>query len=333
MCLRVRVPGRPASWRRWIGHPDTNADGDLNQVAMINVMTLSAETKHPVVRDAAGEEIGTTFPGVPASAISMGLLLDAGDRGALAFGPEPFDSAVFGLRIGRIVSASAQSAAGYRSLLAEVTRRARTEGYDQILCRTGLDNLAQVWALERAGFELMDAGVTFARSLTGAVQAPVYEDLLVRPSTDDDIERIVVAMVGQPWGSRYESDPAYDPARVAELRKRWLWNSQRGRADVILVGVLDGQPAGYGTCRLDAGSGHGEIELVGTLPEFRGRRVASRVLAHAVAWFSTRASLVTVRTQATNIAAANLYESGGFTLRSSDLTFRLSIDRRNEGMS
>lgn len=300
---------------------------------MIKVMTLRAEAERPVVREAAAEEMGTRFPGVSASTIALGLLLEGGEPGALAFGPEPFDSAVFGLRIGRIVSASAQSAAAYRTLFAEVAARARTDGYDQILCRTGLDHLAEVWALERSGFELMDVGVTFARSLTGGFEAPAYEDLLVRPSTDDDIDRIVTAMVREPWGSRYESDPAYDPARVRELRSRWLWNSQRGRADVILVGVLDGQPAGYVTCRLDAGSGHGEIELVGTLPAFRGRRVASRVLAHALAWFSARATVVTVRTQATNIAAANLYESSGFTLRASDLTFRLSIDRRNEGMS
>jgi GNAT superfamily N-acetyltransferase len=293
----------------------------------------SADAAQLAVRAAAGDETRLRFPGVAPSAIAIGLLLGDGTEGCLAFGPEPFDSAVFGLRIGRIVSASALTTAGYRALLAELAARARTDGYDQILCRTGLDRLAEVWALERAGFELMDAGVTFARSLAGRIDAPTHEDLLVRPSTDDDIEQIVTAMVREPWGSRYESDPAYDPARVRELRSRWLWNSHRGRADVVLVGVLEGRPAGYVTCRLDGRSGHGEVELVGTLPQFRGRRVASRVLAHAVAWFSTRATVVTVRTQATNIAAANLYESGGFTLRASDLTFRLSIDRRNEGMS
>jgi hypothetical protein len=45
-----------------------------------------------------------------------------------------------------------------------------------------------------------------------------------------------------------------------------------------------------------------------------------------MAWFLSKAELVTVRTQATNYAAANLYERAGFTLRSSDLTFRLSLD-------
>jgi GNAT superfamily N-acetyltransferase len=132
-------------------------------------------------------------------------------------------------------------------------------------------------------------------------------------------------MLEQPWGSRYEADPAYDPAHVRQLRERWLWNSHRGRAAAILVGDVDGQPAGYATCVIDARSGHGDIELVGTLPQFRGRRIGLRLIEHAVAWFSTRTRKVTVRTQATNFPAAALYEKSGFTLDFSDLTFRLSL--------
>jgi ribosomal protein S18 acetylase RimI-like enzyme len=305
----------------------------VKQVDMINVIEQGSQAERPVVRDARAEEIAARFAGLAPAAVAVGLVLEtsplvAGSSGALAFGPEPFDSAVLGLRIGRIGSISAPSCAGYRALLDELTRRAQRDGYEQILRRTGIENLPEIWALEGAGFELMDVGVTFSRTLRGPIQPAVHEDLTIRPSTDDDIEQIVEAMVRDPWGSRYESDPAYQAARVRELRTRWLWNSHRGRADVVLVGVLDGRPAGYVTCRLDHGAGTGDIELVGTLPGFRGRRVASRVLADAVAWFSMRTAVVTVRTQATNIAAANLYESGGFTLRGSDMTFRLTLNRR-----
>jgi len=246
--------------------------------------------------------------------------------GALTIAPDDFDSQALGLRICRIVSLSAREPEEYHSLLSGLKARLRAQAWQQVLRRTELGHFAEIWALERAGFELMDVGVTFARTLPGEVQPPVADELVIRPSTDRDIEQIAEAMVRAPWGSRYESDPAYDPARVAELRRRWLWNSHRGRADVVFVGVLDGEPAGYVTCRLDRETGDGEIELVGTLPRFRGRRVANRVLAHAVGWFSDRARLVSVRTQATNIAAAKLYQTSGFTLASSDATFRLTID-------
>ena len=139
-------------------------------------------------------------------------------------------------------------------------------------------------------------------------------------------------MVLEPWASRYEADPAYAPTRVRELRSRWLSNSHRGRAQAFFVGMLDGQPAGYVTCNVDGRTGIGEIELVGTLPAFRGRRVASRVLEHALGWFGTRTSLVTVRTQATNIGAATLYERAASPCSSSDLTFRRPSGRRTRGL-
>src|SRR4051812_9436370 len=178
---------------------------------------------------------------------SAGLAADRTElgSGALTVASDHFDSQALGIRIVRIVSLSAREPEEYRSLLAELKQRMRAEAYQQVLRRTELGHFAEIWALERTGFELMDVGVTFARSMPGAIQPPFADELVVRPSTDRDIEQIAEGMVRTPWGSRYESDPAYDPARVAELRRRWLWNSHRGRADVVFVGVLDGEPAGY----------------------------------------------------------------------------------------
>jgi len=244
---------------------------------------------------------------------------------SIEFVPEPFDSEVLGLRIGRIASAHASGTADYQDLFTGVAISALADGYQQVLRRVGLTSMSEVWALERTGFELMDVGVTFARALAEPIAMPVHEHLTVRASTDDDLEAITEAMVAIPWQSRYEADPAYRADRVRELRRRWLWNSHRGRADVVLIGEMDGAPAGYVTCRLDRADGSGEIELVGTLPRFRGRGVAGATLASAIAWFSTRARVVTVRTQATNTAAATLYERAGFTLRNTDLTYRLTL--------
>lgn len=261
--------------------------------------------------------------------IGLGTAAGQGQELGLAIAFEPFDSEVLRLRIARITSAVAGSAAEYEALFRDAAERLRRDGHDQVLRRAALTQLPEIWGLERAGFELMDVGVTFARALRGAIAPPEPEgDFVVRASTRADLEQIAGTMVHLPWASRYEADSAYDPADVRELRRRWLWNSHNGRADAMLVGILEGRPAGYVTCRFDRQTGHGEIELVGTLPEFRGRHVASRIIAHAVAWFSTRATLVTVRTQATNYAAAALYERTGFTLQASDSTFRLNLRRQ-----
>jgi GNAT superfamily N-acetyltransferase len=178
----------------------------------------------------------------------------------------------------------------------------------------------------------MDVGVTFAQRVApGTRQAVNHDDLRIALSTDSDIELIARDMVLEPWASRYEADPAYAPERVRELRSRWLTNLHRGRAQAFFVGTMEGQPAGYVTCNIDGRTGIGDIELVGTMPAFRGRKVASRVMEHALWWFGTRTHLVTVRTQATNIGAATLYERAGFTLHSSDLTFRAAIRPSHSG--
>ena len=248
------------------------------------------------------------------------------DEGAsIVFAREPFDSDLFGLEIGRIHSAQASDASKYHLLFDSLLSRARTAGYDQVLRRTALENLAEIWGLQASGFELMDVVVTFARPIAPGVHSPQWADLRIEPATDDTVMAIVRDMVDDPWNSRYESDPAYTPSAIRALRRKWLLNSYRGRAAAFFVGTIDGRPVGYVTCVIHRPSGEGEIELVGTIPAFRGRRVASRIIEHALCWFSERCSVITVRTQATNYAAAGVYERAGFTLRGAEATFRANV--------
>jgi GNAT superfamily N-acetyltransferase len=256
------------------------------------------------------------------------------DGATVTFARESFDSEVFGLEIGRIQAAHASSSAGYRALFESVLLEARARRFDQVLRRARLDNLAEVWALEAAGFELMDVVVTFARRVAPGVRPPEWPHFRIDSSTDATAAEIARDMVDDPWGSRYEADPAYDAADVRELRRRWLMNSHRGRAQAFFIGTIDGRLAGYVTCLLHMKAGEveeGEIELVGTLPAFRGQRVASRTIEHALCWFGDRCPLVTVRTQATNIKAASVYERAGFTLHASEATFRANVNPALQG--
>jgi ribosomal protein S18 acetylase RimI-like enzyme len=254
------------------------------------------------------------------------LELDGGE-GRIALKQDIFDSEVFERKIGRITEAQAPSTTDHMLLLRSLAEKAEAKGFDQLLRRTGGAERAEAWALERVGFELMDIGVTFGRRLGGIISPPVRDEIIVRGATEADIAAIVNGMMHLPWGSRYESDPTYTPEQVHDLRTRWLWNSYRGRAAAVLVGEIDEQAAGFVTCVLDEAAGTGDIDLVGTLPSFRGRGAASHLVAHALAWFSSRCRFVTVRTQATNTAAAGVYERAGFTLYSSDITFRVNLDK------
>jgi ribosomal protein S18 acetylase RimI-like enzyme len=243
---------------------------------------------------------------------------------------EPFDSALLGLRIGRTMVPDGIPRRALEALLRRVANRARAEGFDQLLRRVAAASFDEIWALEANGYELMDIGVTFARRFQAPWTPPEVAHVDVRPAETADIERLLETMLDVPWGSRYEADPAYDRAAVQALQAQWLRNSLVGRADHVLIGHVEGEPAGYVTCRLldEHGETVGEIDLVGTVPAFRGRGVASAIVNASLAWFSNRVALVTVRTQATNTVAASVYERAGMTLRHSDLTLRRALTER-----
>src|SRR5207237_3924937 len=219
----------------------------------------------PVTRHFYGERFARTDATFPERTVMRVVPLQSSgvrghDNANVDFVRESFDSEAFGIEIGRIRAAYATSAAGYRLLFKSVLQRARAEHFQQVLRRTRLENLEEVWALEATGFEMMDVVVTFARSVAPAAALPVWPDLRVEEATDETFEVIAHEMVEDPWGSRYESDPAYDPARVRRLRRQWITNSYRGRAAAFFVGIMEDRPAGYVTCVLHDHTGEGEIE-------------------------------------------------------------------------
>ena len=177
----------------------------------------------------------------------------------------------------------------------------------------GLENLTEIWALEGAGFELMDVGVTFARTLA----RPDRAGRLRGPDDPPVDRRRHRADRGRRW-SAIRGAAATRPTRPT--RPRGFASCGRAGCGTAIAGAptssswacsTAGRPA---TSRAGsiAATGHGEIELVGTLPAFRGRRVASRVLAHAVAWFSTR-------TTAGHGAHAGHQHRGGQSVRAGGL--------------
>ena len=276
------------------------------------------------VVEAAGRELSELFPRIEPHRVRWGFRTENG-TGAIAAGPDTFDSEMLQMRIARVHAAQAASRSEFCALYRGLAMQLRHDGFEQVLRRVPARDFSEIWALEQTGFNLLDIGVTFARRLEGPLVASEYDDLTVRSATAEDVERFASTMCCECWKSRYDAAPAYRPENVSKLRAQWLRNSLQGRAAVFLVGDVESQPAGYVVGLLDRAEGIGEVDLVATLPEFRGRRVAARILDHVVAWFSQKARLLTVRTQATNIAATNLYEKAGFLLYESDLTYRQNL--------
>lgn len=100
---------------------------------------------------------------------------------------EPFDSELLGMRIGR-VRRHETDPPDRPLLVADLAVRGKSEGYDQLLSRVPLTALPEIWAHESVGFEVMDVGVTFARTIDPSFSASTPNSCITRLATDADIE-------------------------------------------------------------------------------------------------------------------------------------------------
>lgn len=238
------------------------------------------------------------------------------EGGAISLERVAFDSEIFGFEVARVTGCSASDVEGLAKLHAAAVERAGASGFRHLSRRVLADDYAEIAALERAGYGLVDVGVIFDHDLRGVAPSRLAE-LGVKVADERDIERVVAECASIFRTSRYYHDPAFNAEGADEVHRRWIWNSFRGRADAVLV-LSDA--SAFVTCAVDA-SGTGNIALFGVAPSAQGRGAGQRLLGGALSWFAERAKRVEVKTQAINYAAARMYERGGFRLFRSELTY------------
>jgi len=234
----------------------------------------------------------------------------------------PFDSEIFGVEVARVADCKADDAASLTAVHAAAVERARRDGFVHVSRRVLGTDYAEITALERAGYGLLDVGVIFDHDLRGIVPHKVPQHG-VKVAGEHDVERVVAECATIFRTSRYYHDPVFHAAGADEVHRRWIWNCFRGRADAILV--LEDVNA-FVTVAVDA-SGTGNIALFGVAPSAQGRGAGQRLLAGALSWFAERAKRAEVKTQASNYAASRMYERGGFRLFRNELTYGRRIEK------
>ncbi len=246
--------------------------------------------------------------------------------GAAAWRILDWDSEQFGVGAARLdlleASGSYREARGQKhELLASVLEQCRQAGIRHLSARVDTGDLTTIHALEETGFELIDGIQTFLLSLNGdqAVAPPG-----TRLFESRDLTQILEIGKSVFLFDRFHADAALSPGVADRLHENWTRNCCLGTAaDAVVVAEEEGRVASYVTCQADREAGRGLIILAATAEWARGRGAARRASAAALHWFASQGlATVEVGTQLRNIPAARLYESLGFRLTRTSLTFR-----------
>jgi RimJ/RimL family protein N-acetyltransferase len=246
--------------------------------------------------------------------------------GAAAWRALDWDTEQFGIPAARLdlleTSGSyADARAHNRELLTAVLAECREGGIRHLSARVDTGDLATIPALEEAGFELIDGIQTFLLEIKGNPMPVPSGTRLFEPA---DLPEILEIGRTAFFFDRFHADAAL-PAVVADrVNETWTRNCCLGiAADAVVVAQEEGRVASYVTCQADRQARNGIIVLVATAVWARGRGAARRASAAALHWFAERGiETVEVGTQLRNIPAARLYESLGFRLTRTSLTFR-----------
>ena len=237
-----------------------------------------------------------------------------------------WDTGEFGMQAARldVLEASGvydEARAQKRELLAKVLDQCRAAGIRHLSARVDTGDFTTIHALEEAGFELIDGIQTFGISLNGN-HAPLPPG--TRLFEPNDLPAVLEIGRTAFIYDRFHADPSLRPEVADQVNESWTRNCCLGiAADAVVVADEEGRVASYVTCRAGHDAGRGIIILVATAGWARGRGAARRASSAALHWFKGQGlETVEVGTQLRNIPAARLYESLGFRLTRTSLTFR-----------
>jgi dTDP-4-amino-4,6-dideoxy-D-galactose acyltransferase len=129
--------------------------------------------------------------------------------------------------------------------------------------------------------------------------------------------------------SRFHVDPRFGATVGDAVNRAWMQSYCEGkRGEETLVALLDGRVVGFNAILRSsvAGTPCRVVDLIGVDDDARGRGVGQGLMQRFVADTLTAGlRCMRVTTQASNIAAVNLYERSGFRLAESMLVMHRHV--------
>lgn len=215
-------------------------------------------------------------------------------------------------------------------VLRRMETKARTLKFELLVSRIDASRTQSLWAMESAGFLLVDVGVTFRYELDSDMvlseRGAHIDPPKIREATRADIPALQKIVTGLFLTSYYYVSPFFSKGEADLLFRTWISNCvTKAVADKVLLAHTAHHILGFVTCRALANK-TGVIDLLGVHRRYQSRGVGRALINAALEFFKASAvRVVRVRTQITNTASVNLYASTGSCLSRVDATFMKSL--------
>jgi ribosomal protein S18 acetylase RimI-like enzyme len=246
--------------------------------------------------------------------------------GAVVWSRQAFESEQLGREVGRVERIEGWNSDDrdtFGALAAGAVRAMAAAGIEIASCRLPETSRREIHALESAGFRVVECLLTLGQALPESLPAPVR----VGPMRAGE-EEACAALAGRVFQyDRFHWDPRIDDSAADRLKRAWILNSARGRADTMLVARDGGEVVGFNACIRSGDTA--AIDLIGVAPEARGGGLGKALVEASLAHYAGAAREMIVGTQSKNIASLAMYQRTGFRIRDSHLTFHAHLEPKS----
>ncbi|CAK9886439.1 MAG: dTDP-fucosamine acetyltransferase [Candidatus Erwinia impunctatus] len=227
---------------------------------------------------------------------------------AIEVNPQPWESAFFAQRIGRLTITETRDGAA----IIEPDNE-----YDILQAKVAAQQTAHIDALGQLGFQLVEGEMEYVFSVNNTERPAgirIAREAHIPFLRQSASEAFAFSRFRQPW---------FKPGESGRFYAQWVENAVRGCFDdqCILAVAPDDEIQGFVSLRRQA-EGSGRVGLLATLPHAQGAGVGQRLIHAATDWCRVQGlSRLFVATQSANLAALRLYQRCGGTVASASYWF------------
>lgn len=207
-----------------------------------------------------------------------------------------------------------------KKLLAHAMKRARELGAKVVHVNIPEDNEVAKTVLSRLGFNCIkrfhELKLDMARLDLPEAERAARECRCLKRGEEDILTRIQNRSFADTWG--------YNPNTPETI----AYYTQLGGffPEKIILAYEENNVTGYCWTEI-IGKGEGEIHMLGTDPDYRGRGIGRRALLAGLAYLRNKGvSVARLTVDSENIEACNLYKSVGFELRKANLWYEKTVN-------